>query len=219
MTNGSDDFIEQMKQYFHILTNNFFKGNFGEEQGELLHKRYLEEFNRLFSRNFDIMPDHLSKRHGINSIFVMAYNFAADEMNLSFEELKNQIISIYRIMLHDIYEQQKRNLIESDNPLELFKENVKKGNKSLYDNEYFQLEYVPENDKIVIGFNLHRCIYFEIFEKNGQPELGPILCEYDYLLADAVKNWVTFERTETIADGFKCCNFRFLYKQNEIHNI
>ncbi|MHA2275530.1 MAG: L-2-amino-thiazoline-4-carboxylic acid hydrolase, partial [Candidatus Kariarchaeaceae archaeon] len=65
---------------------------------------------------------------------------------------------------------------------------------------------------------INRCIYQEVFKKFGREDLGPILCEYDTIIADNVDQWVRFEREETIADGFPRCTFRFFPIEKKFSN-
>jgi len=91
-------------------------------------------------------------------------------------------------------------------------ETTRAGNQRLYDNDYFKIKTVIDDDQ-QFGIDINRCLMFEILEKNGHPELGPVLCKYDYILAENVSKWVSFERKETIADGHSRCDFRYFKKE------
>ncbi|NHK30039.1 MAG: hypothetical protein FK730_01720 [Asgard group archaeon] len=206
--NDQKSFLTQLKDYFHYLTECHFKEKHGNENCKDLMLKYRNAFDEFYSKNLSLMPNDLAKRHGINSIFVLAFDKALSDKQLSFDDLKEQILSVYRAMLSSLLEQQKGQLAVSENPWKAFVEMVRKGNESLYDNEFFSLQMVEDSDTC-FGFDLHRCIYFEILNKNGRPDLGPILCEYDWLLAEAVEQWITFDRLEAIALEGKKCTFRY----------
>jgi hypothetical protein len=159
----------------------------------------LHELNKQFG---------LAKRHGVNSLFVMALDDVMCEIRASFSELKETVISIYRTMLQEFFKTEVAALEQSDNPWEGFVEWARKGNKANYDNEYFQVVEV-EQETGCFGFDIQKCLYFDILRESGKPELGPILCDYDNILAGAIENWIVFTRHETIASGDKRCTFRY----------
>jgi hypothetical protein len=102
----------------------------------------------------------------------------------------------------------------SDDPWKTFVTSTKSANKQLYENEYFQCKTVIDDNQ-QFGFDINRCIYYEIFKENGHEDLAPLLCEYDFILADNVKDWITFTRDETIAEGSHRCTFRYFKKTAE----
>ena len=213
MSHISDDFIEQMKLYFHKLTTDYLLSTFGESKGKLLFAKYNYAFQIFYEKNLSLMPTNLSKRHGINSIFVLALDKALEDENLSHKELKTHVIAIYKVMMQSLLETQAKELETSENPWQSFVKTTKEGNILLYENEYFQA-LIAFDEESVFGIDIQRCLYFEIFKANDRPHLGPILCEYDYLLANAVEKWIRFERTETIVDGFARCDFRYYPKDS-----
>jgi hypothetical protein len=194
-----------------MLTENRLVETFGAELGKELSSAFQERFRELLGANEGMTPDALSKRHALNPIFVMALNDTLREERADFEALREHVLAIYGVMLQPILAQQAELLESTDDVWNSFVESTKMGNKANYENEYFQLEEVEIADD-TFRFDMNRCLYFEVFEKNGHPELGPILCDYDYLIAGAVDKWVRFDRTETIAEGDARCNFGFFLK-------
>ncbi len=213
MSQNSDDFIEQMKLYFHKLTTDYLLAAFGEKKGKLLFAKYNYAFQDFYDKNLHLMNTNMSKRHGINSIFVLALDKALEEEELSHKELKDHIIAIYKIMIQSLLENQVKQLETSEDPWYSFVKSTKAGNKQLYENEYFQA-LIAFDEEFVFGIDIKKCLYFEIFQANNRPDLGPILCAYDYLLASALDKWIRFERTETIVDGFNRCDFRYYPKDS-----
>ena len=165
-------------------------------------------FRELLDENKDVMPDALSRRHGVNPVFVMALDDALGKERPSLDNLKRDVLAIYNVMMQAFTDRMVEQLEASKDPWASFIEFTKAGNKNNYENDYFQLNNAEYTDD-KIAFDIKKCLYFDIFEKNGRPELGPILCEYDYILADAVRKWGRFERTKTIADGDTRCDFRY----------
>jgi hypothetical protein len=203
-----DEQVMQLVSYFKILTQNHFTEQFGKVRADQLSGQFNQHFDLKLQHNLSLMPDLLSQRHGINAIFLLALAETLQKETTSLAGLQDHMLSIYRNMLKDLLAQQTEALETSDDTWEHFISSVKIGNNALYDNAYFQIQYTNESNE-QFGFDIRRCFYYEILEKNGHPELGPLLCEFDYILADNVTKWIQFERPETIANGNPRCTFRY----------
>ena len=155
-----------------------------------------------------MLLDDLAKRHGVNSLFLMAMDDVLLEVKASYSDLRDAVISIYRAMLKEYFEAEVNEFLESTDPWNAFVDWVGKGNDANYNNDYFKVTEV-EHDESCFGYDMKRCLYFEVLKEAGRPELGPIICEYDRLVADVVDDWIRFTRYETIASGDKRCTFRF----------
>ncbi|MHA2056697.1 MAG: L-2-amino-thiazoline-4-carboxylic acid hydrolase [Candidatus Thorarchaeota archaeon] len=202
-----DSQIQQLIDHFSQLTLHELNKQFGDKGGPM-HKLFTRQFKIHYNNYEHMLPDPLAKRHGVNSLFVMALDDVMCEIRASFSELKETVISIYRTMLQEFFKTEVAALEQSDNPWEGFVEWARKGNKANYDNEYFQVVEV-EQETGCFGFDIQKCLYFDILRESGKPELGPILCDYDNILAGAIENWIVFTRHETIASGDKRCTFRY----------
>ena len=181
---------------------------YGLVAGTKLANAFERRFMELFEANLDAMPDSLAKWHGVNPVFVTALDDILRSERVTFTLLKEHVLAVYRTMLKELLDQQVEQLESSENAWRDFVNQAKIGNKNNYENEYFQLQVVEDKDSS-FGFDIQRCLYFEIFDQNGRAELGSILCEYDHIFSDAVRSWVRFKRDETIADGDSRCTFRF----------
>jgi hypothetical protein len=129
---------------------------------------------------------------------------------VTLENLKKHVLSIYRAMTSQLVERYKTQILSSEDKWKSIVESTKLGNQNLYESDYFDFEYIVDNDN-ALCFDFKKCFYFEVFKANGRSELGPILCEYDYILMDAISEWSRFERSETLANGDARCNFQ-LYR-------
>jgi hypothetical protein len=205
------EFQEQLMSYFETLTKSRLVEIYGLWKGRNYANEFVDTFRGIFSKNEHLMPDTISKRHGVNPAFVLALHDILQQESVSFDELKEHILAIYGVMMQQLVDNYKANLEASEDSWKSIVEYTKAGNQQNYDNRYFNLDYITDNDN-ELGFDIKKCLYFEIFKANGHPELGTILCEYDYILMDATSKWVRFRRTETIADGNVRCDFR-LYRR------
>lgn len=200
--------IRQLMEYFTVLTNKHIDDEFDSSNASKIKLIFKNEFQLLFSTNSKHITDELSAKHGVNPIFVIALKKALSDYVASIDELKTHVLAIYELIIAPVLERQKQQIAESEDLWGSFIQNITNGNNQLYNNEYFKLEIMEASDT-KYGFDLNCCYYYKIFKLNGFEELGAILCEYDYLISDNLKQWIKFERTETIATGFNRCNFRF----------
>jgi hypothetical protein len=205
-----DDETQQLIEYFSQWTMEELNKQFGEK-GASMHKLFTRQFKIHYNNYENMMGDALAKRHGVNSLFLMAMDDVMCEVRASFSELKETVLSIYRAMLDQYFRDEIKKLEQSDDPWSAFVEWARKGNEANYINEHFQLEEVDQPEGC-FGFDIKKCLYFEILREAGKPELGPILCEYDNIFSDYAKDWIQFTRHETIATGDKCCTFRYCKK-------
>ncbi|MHA1943496.1 MAG: L-2-amino-thiazoline-4-carboxylic acid hydrolase [Candidatus Thorarchaeota archaeon] len=201
------DPLQQLIEYFSFFTEEELTKQFGEKGGPM-HKLFQRQFKIHYNNYEHMMPDDIAKRHGVNSLFVMALDDVMCEVRASFTQLKDTVLSIYRAMLQEYFNTETQKLEQSDDPWNTFVEWARKGNETNYNNDYFKVIEVDQ-DTGCYGFDIRRCLYFDILREAGKPELGPILCEYDSILSDSVSKWIVFTRLETIASGDKRCDFRY----------
>ncbi|MCL5260091.1 MAG: L-2-amino-thiazoline-4-carboxylic acid hydrolase [Gammaproteobacteria bacterium] len=60
------------------------------------------------------------------------------------------------------------------------------------------------------GFDFSDCAICHFFRQEDGSEFVPIMCELDFIMADFVK--VQLKRTATLAQGARCCDFRYSHK-------
>ena len=202
---------QQIIDYFSEMTKIELVKRFGDIKGGGLHQLYDRQFKIHWNNYAHMFPDDVATRHGINSLFVMALDDVLREIRASYSDFKDAVLTIYRTMLLDYFKEEAAKLQSTDDPWNAFVEWAKKGNESNYNNQYFVLSEVDTGENC-FGFDIKRCLYFEVLKEAGRPELGPILCEYDQILASTLKSWIDFKRYETIAGGDTCCTFRYCKK-------
>ncbi|NHJ48929.1 MAG: hypothetical protein FK733_14180 [Asgard group archaeon] len=208
MSEDSQDPSEQLIHYFFMLTEKQLKDRYNENKAKQISQKFQQIFMKLIKKYDD---DKVVKNDAINPIFLIALN---ESQQISREELLDQMLKVYEEMLTEILINHQLGMATSDDPWKTFVTSTKSANKQLYENEYFQCKTVIDDEQ-QFGFDINRCIYYEIFKENGQEDLAPLLCEYDFILADNVKDWVVFTRDETIADGSHRCAFRYFKKTAE----
>jgi hypothetical protein len=208
----NDDYFSQLIDHFILLTSQHLTHEYGGSTGHQLSERFIKRFQDLLQTNVSYMSTPRTRQYAINPLFVIALadTLAAQQLNRS--ELKDHIMTIYRVMMHEFNQQRHTAIQSSANPWQTLIETTKQGNQRLYENQYFNLKTIID-EVDAFGFDINRCYYYEIFQANGRAELGPILCEFDYITDESTKTWARFQRTETIANGDPCCTFRFYKRQ------
>jgi hypothetical protein len=200
--------MDQMFDYFVVLTSKEIKKSFDPEEVKII----LSSFTKRFRELLEKLKEGFNEPelfHGINPIFVIALEESLPGKKKDKDQVARYVLAIYKMMLEEfILEPQRRFMLSSKDPWSTFIENTRSGNQKIYDNEYFKLKEVSSTDG-EFAFDINRCIYQEIFKHFGRADLGPIMCEYDSLIAENVSKWVRFERKETIAEGFPKCTFRY----------
>ncbi len=200
--------IQQLIDDFSQFTRAELVNRFGDIKGGGLHKLYDRQFKIHWNNYVHMFADDIAKRHGINSLFVMALDDVLREVRASYSEFRDAVITIYHTMLLDYFRDEADRLQSSENPWASFIEWARKGNDANYKNQYFNLTEVDAGENCW-GFDIKRCLYFEVLKEAGRPELGLILCEYDQLMMPILDSWIDFKRHETIAKGDVRCTFRF----------
>ena len=200
--------IDQIFQYFIVLTSNQLKKSFNSTEAEVILSSFTKRFTELYEK-LQEKNNETQVFHGINPIFVISLEESLPAKENDKKQVLEHVLAIYSMMLEDlVLEPQRRSMSYSKNPWSTFITDTRKGNQNIYDNEYFKLQEVSGTDE-ELAFDINRCLYQEIFKLFGREDLGSIMCEYDSIVAENVAKWVRFEREETIAEGFPRCTFRF----------
>lgn len=151
--------------------------------------------------------DPNQKMHIVTPYFIIAFYRAFKNKlgnELSLDLIKNLMMRTFREFVGPIAEMQKNGLKNVNDKWEKFREQTVFGTKNT--NSSFDPVFIKNNDNN-LEFHLNRCVFYEILNAHGEPDLAPILCDYDSIFSEAVQEWITFRRPKTIADGFPSCHF------------
>ena len=203
--------IEQLKQYFFLKVQEYLTERFGSENGNTFNSNFQKHFKDLYLKNEYLMSDFESRRHALNPIFVMALHKSFQEKKITLEELEQHVMGIYEKIMEVMIQPQVSAYEKDPNSWANFIETSVEGTKQTYSEDEFKVEFL-QADEAILAFDIHKCFYFEIFQKNNMPELGPIQCSFDIVMANPLKRWIRFERKRKIADGDDCCTFRYYPK-------
>ena len=102
-----------------------------------------------------------------------------------------------------------RNLAGFPFAYRLYRMTVKRYMKKFFPEEGWRTEWVQRNGQ-EIHFNLHRCIYWDLTNAHGCPELCRVYCENDDIVFSGLLPKIRFERSGTLGGGAQYCDFHFL---------
>ncbi len=181
---------------------------FGNEKGEKIYKLAEKIYEKLCAnanyQNSDAIEFHLS----MNLYPTMAYYKALRNMGYPEDEtlmyVRKETIKAAEIKKVD---QAKVNRMPGAYLMyRLFVKGVMKKN---FPDAGWETEWV-RCDRQEIHFNLHRCIYKDLCDQEGCPELCCVYCENDDIAFSGLLPKIRFERAGTLGKGAKCCDFHFI---------
>jgi hypothetical protein len=78
-----------------------------------------------------------------------------------------------------------------------------------------RFEMVKRCDNLFYGFNVTRCGLVKYLNREGEPELGPVICRGDEHVEKYLPQNVEFKRTQVIAEGAAYCDFRYYFTDSD----
>jgi hypothetical protein len=66
-----------------------------------------------------------------------------------------------------------------------------------------------QDDETGLAFNMRHCFYLDVLGYYGAPELTAVFCRLDDYLMRALPASMQWKRTQTLAMGGDCCDFRW----------
>ena len=181
---------------------------FGSEQGSRLYVQTQAQFDDLLAnadyRNSSIIQEHLQRK-----LFPpMAYYLVLRKNGLD----QNQAIYYVKKETHKAAELKKaemQSLAKLPFAYNIYRMGVKKHMRKNFPAEGWETEWV-RCDRREIHFNLHRCIYWDISQQCGCPELCQVYCENDDISFSGLLPRIQFRRSGTLGEGAACCDFHFI---------
>lgn len=90
----------------------------------------------------------------------------------------------------------------------IYRLGVRKFMEKNFPKEGWKTEWIRCDGK-EIHFNLHSCIYHDLCNKYGCPELCAVYCENDDISFSGLRPKIRFERNGTLGNGAGWCDFHF----------
>lgn len=195
------------KTTFPFLEKDCIK-NFGTEKGALIFQQTESIYQELLSHadyeNNDVLKDHLQKK-----LFPpMAYYKALYRNGFSKEEALEYVKRETR-KAASIKRDKMKKLAAMPFAYTIYRLSVKKYMKKNFPDAGWQTQWV-RCDGQEIHFNLHRCIYWDLTNRCGCPELCCVYCENDDISFSGLMPKIRFKRNGTLGNGGAYCDFHFI---------
>ncbi|MCM1327826.1 MAG: L-2-amino-thiazoline-4-carboxylic acid hydrolase [Ruminococcus sp.] len=195
-----------MKENFGTKLYGWFYGNSCKKQ---LKKEIFAGVNREY-KNIVRRAKDIGSSRLLSAYCMCAYFIALNRCTgLSAEEN-------YEIFKKGLYENKlfRKVLGDAENYLDIKKlpdrlkwaENSK---KRRYENDWV-VEVLPGTAEYDLGYDYLECGVCKLCRDESCPELAKYLCRLDFVLADIMG--MELKRTETIAEGYEKCDFRYRKK-------
>lgn len=187
----------------------YWKMQIGQEKGKKLYNIIEEELLELVKAG-DYRNNNAVKEHMTQNIFprVACYRglqklgYEKDKALKLMEDFME--MSAEKVMAKSYIKMSKIPFIYS-----IFRVMAKPMMKKSFPTAGWNTEWVAVNSK-EIAFNLHSCLYYETLESCGCTELGPFFCKNDDINFSKLAPKILFKRSNTIAKGGSCCDFKFV---------
>lgn len=181
---------------------------FGEQDGKKLFQKteaiYQDLICHADDRGSEIIRDHLQRK-----LFPpMAYYQALCSQGMSRESALAYVRQETR-KAAEIKQEEMKKLAKLPFAYMIYRMGVKSHMKKNFPDEGWTTEWV-RCDHQEIHFNLRQCIYWELTQQYGCPELCCVYCENDEVSFAGLLPKIRFERTGTLGNGSSCCDFHFI---------
>lgn len=160
-----------------------------------------------------VMPSNPNqKMHVVTPLVVIALKHSLYENKVegASKELVSKIMNeVFVEFVGYLADMQRRGLENVEDKWKKFKTSTIYGTENTYSS--FLPEFV-ENTDSRLTFDLKKCVFMEVLQSHNESELGSIMCDYDYIFSNAISEWITFERPQTIEAGDAKCTFSYQFK-------
>lgn len=184
------------------------KCEFGVEKGELIFKQVNKCYQSLV-KNADFKNNSAIKEHLFLRLFpAMAYYKTLLDVGFNSSD---SISYVKKETQKAAFKNQQKNKKLSCIPFAYFfyRLGIKKYMNKNFPKEGWRIEWIKCDNK-EIHFNLHNCIYWELSQKYGCPELCQVYCSNDTTAFAGLLPKIEFKRNGTLGEGANYCDFHFI---------
>ena len=192
---------------FPFLENDCVQ-TFGAEKGSAIFQQTEALYQKLLSgadyKNSDAVKEHLQRK-----LFPpMAYYKVLCANGIS----KEKALEYVKQETHkdaSVKRDEMKKLANLPFAYSIYRMGVKKHMRKNFPDAGWQTEWI-RCDRKEIHFNLHRCIYRDLTNQYGCPELCCVYCENDDISFSGLMPRIRFERNGTLGNGAPYCDFHFI---------
>ena len=211
---------------FHENNLKLYLEKEGKKQENVLQENSVrDEITKTYSKEVDVyvaqelkhMTDADKEKHYYSAIVTMAMDTAFSKAGMSDSDCEKHILGNWKFMMVPLYRGIKGRLkraaetLDGKSPIEEFADYATSGTMDVYKD--FGPDMIGMKSGDSYGFNLHRCLFYECFQRHGKAErVGSVMCNFDKIMAEVISPWLEFNHNSTIARGGSCCQFRYCAK-------
>ncbi len=192
---------------FPFLENDCVQ-TFGAEKGSAIFQQTEALYQKLLSgadyKNSDAVKEHLQRKLFPPMAYykVLCANGISKEKALEYvKQETHKAASVKR--------DEMKKLANLPFAYSIYRMGVKKHMRKNFPDAGWQTEWI-RCDRKEIHFNLHRCIYRDLTNQYGCPELCCVYCENDDISFSGLMPRIRFERNGTLGNGAPYCDFHFI---------
>ena len=192
---------------FPFLENDCVQ-TFGAEKGSAIFQQTEALYQKLLSgadyKNSDAVKEHLQRKLFPPMAYykVLCANGISKEKALEYvKQETHKAASVKR--------DEMKKLTNLPFAYSIYRMGVKKHMRKNFPDAGWQTEWI-RCDRKEIHFNLHRCIYRDLTNQYGCPELCCVYCENDDISFSGLMPRIRFERNGTLGNGAPYCDFHFI---------
>ena len=192
---------------FPFLENDCVQ-TFGAEKGSAIFQQTEALYQQLLSgadyKNSDAVKEHLQRKLFPPMAYykVLCANGISKEKALEYvKQETHKAASVKR--------DEMKKLANLPFAYSIYRMGVKKHMRKNFPDAGWQTEWI-RCDRKEIHFNLHRCIYRDLTNQYGCPELCCVYCENDDISFSGLMPRIRFERNGTLGNGAPYCDFHFI---------
>lgn len=192
---------------FPFLENDCVQ-TFGAEKGSAIFQQTEALYQKLLSgadyKNSDAVKEHLQRKLFPPMAYykVLCANGISKEKALEYvKQETHKVASVKR--------DEMKKLANLPFAYSIYRMGVKKHMRKNFPDAGWQTEWI-RCDRKEIHFNLHRCIYRDLTNQYGCPELCCVYCENDDISFSGLMPRIRFERNGTLGNGAPYCDFHFI---------
>ena len=192
---------------FPFLENDCVQ-TFGAEKGSAIFQQTEALYQKLLSgadyKNSDAVKEHLQRKLFPPMAYykVLCANGISKEKALEYvKQETHKAASVKR--------DEMKKLANLPFAYSIYRMGVKKHMRKNFPDAGWQTEWI-RCDRKEIHFNLHHCIYRDLTNQYGCPELCCVYCENDDISFSGLMPRIRFERNGTLGNGAPYCDFHFI---------
>lgn len=180
---------------------------FGQEKGRAVFQQAEQIYQELLQRTDDRDSDAIRAHLQAKLFPPMAYYKALQGEGIPQDQALEYVRRETR-KAANVKKEEMRQLAKMPFAYTVYRLGVKRHMKKNFPEEGWQTEWMQCDGK-EIHFNLTRCLYWELSNAYGCPELCSVYCENDDISFSGLLPKIRFERTGTLGSGSSCCDFHF----------